>query len=74
MLFFIMLFLSGASVPTEVMSDTMKRIGDFLPLTYGVDLLQAAWYGSGWDWGAAIVLGGIVVAAAWLSLRVYRWG
>ena len=27
-------------MPIEVMSDTMKRIGDFLPLTYGVDLLQ----------------------------------
>ena len=48
MLFFVMLFLSGASVPMEVMSDTMKSIGDFLPLTYGVDLLQAAWSGGTW--------------------------
>ena len=74
MLFFVMLFVSGASVPTEVMSDTMKRIGDFLPLTYSVDILQAAWYGSGWDWVAAIVLAAIIIAAGWLSLRVYRWG
>ena len=74
MLFFVMLFLSGASVPTEVMSDTMKRIGDFLPLTYGVDLLQGAWTGGTWDWLSAIVLIGIVVVAGFLSLRVYRWG
>jgi ABC-2 type transport system permease protein len=74
MLFFVMLFLSGASVPMEVMSDTMKRIGDFLPLTYGVDLLQGAWSGGAWDWTAAIVLLGIAVVASFLSLRVYRWG
>jgi ABC-2 type transport system permease protein len=74
MLFFVMLFLSGASVPTEVMSDTMRRIGDFLPLTYGVELLQGAWIGGTWDWFAAIVLLGIAVVAGFLSLRVYRWG
>ena len=74
MLFFVMLFLSGAGPPTEVMSETMTRIGDFLPLTYGVDLLQAAWSGGAWDWTAAIVLIGIVVVAGYLSLRVYRWG
>ena len=74
MLFFVMLFLSGASVPMEVMSGTMKRIGDFLPLTYGVDLLQGAWSGGTWDWTAAIVLAAIAVVAGALSLRLYRWG
>jgi ABC-2 type transport system permease protein len=74
MLFFVMLFLSGASVPMEVMSNTMVKIGDFLPLTYGVDLLQAAWSGGTWDWTAAIVLIGIAIVAGFLSLRVYRWG
>lgn len=74
MLFFVMLFLGGASVPPEVMSSTMSRIGDFLPLTYGVDLLQGAWSGGTWDWFAALVLLGIAVVAGFLSLRVYRWG
>jgi ABC-2 type transport system permease protein len=74
MLFFVMLFLGGASVPPEVMSGTMSRIGDFLPLTYGVDLLQKAWTGGAWDWLAAIVLLGIALVAGFLSLRVYRWG
>jgi ABC-2 type transport system permease protein len=74
MLFFVMLFLSGASVPMEIMSGTMKSIGDFLPLTYGVDLLQGAWTGGTWDWPSAIVLIGIAIVAGFLSLRVYRWG
>ena len=74
MLFFVMLFVGGAGPPTEVMSDTMIRIGDFLPLSYAVDLLQAAWNGAGWDWPAALVLGGIALVAGWASLRAYRWG
>lgn len=74
MLFFVMLFLSGAGPPTDVMSDTMKGIGDALPLTYGVDLLQAAWSGGTWDWPSALVLLGITIVAGFLSLRVYRWG
>jgi ABC-2 type transport system permease protein len=74
MLFFVMLFLGGASVPPDVMSSTMSRIGDFLPLTYGVDLLQGAWSGGTWDWSAAVVLLGITLIAGLLSLRVYRWG
>jgi ABC-2 type transport system permease protein len=73
MLFFVMLFLSGASVPTEVMSSTMIKIGDALPLTYGVDLLQRAWTGGTWDWRAATVLLGIAIVAGLASLRVYRW-
>lgn len=74
MLFFVMLLLGGAGPPTEMMSDTMKRIGDALPLTYGIELLQAAWNGGGWDWTAAVVLAVIAGVAAVLSLRVYRWG
>jgi ABC-2 type transport system permease protein len=74
MLFFVMLFLSGAGPPTAVMSDTMKRIGDFLPLTYAVNALQAAWNGTGWDTAALIVLGATAIVTGWLSLRVYRWG
>ena len=73
MLFFVMLFLSGAGPPTEVMSDTMVRIADFLPLTYAVEVLQDGWNGRPWDWAAHAVLGGIAVVCGWLSLRLYGW-
>lgn len=73
MLFFVMLFISGASVPVAVMSDTMTRIADFLPLTYAVRALQDAWNDAGWDWLDYAVLGGIAVLGALLSLRLYRW-
>ena len=74
MLFFVMLFLSGAGPPTEVMSDRMRRIGDFLPLTYAIDVMQHGWNGAGWDVEGFIVLAAITVVAGWTALRVYRWG
>jgi len=74
MLFFVMLFVSGTGPPVEAMSDTLLRIGDFLPLTYAVEALQDAWNGLGWNWPDLAVLAGITVVAGWLSLRVYRWG
>lgn len=74
MLFFVMLFLSGAGPPTEVMSDRMRAIADFLPLTYAIDVMQKGWNDAGWDGAGFIVLGGITVVAGWLALRVYRWG
>ncbi len=74
MLFFVMLFLSGAGPPVEAMSQTMLRIADFLPLTYAVSALQAAWGGFGWPTRDLAVLAAIAVLAGWLSLRVYRWG
>jgi len=73
MLFFVMLFLSGAGPPTEVMSATMLRIADFLPLTYAVNALQDAWNARGWDRQAYAVLGAITLVAGWLSLRLYNW-
>ncbi|MEZ5125489.1 MAG: ABC transporter permease [Thermoleophilia bacterium] len=73
MLFFVMLFLSGAGPPVEVMSDTMSRIADFLPLTYAVNALQDAWNGRAWDVRDYLVLGGIALVAGWLSLRLYGW-
>ena len=73
MLFFVMLFVSGAGPPVEVMSAKMTRIADFLPLTYAVTALQDAWNGVGWGTADLIVLAGIALVAGWLSLRVYRW-
>lgn len=74
MLFFVMLFLSGAGPPTEVMSERMRRIGDFLPLTYAIDAMQQGWNGGGWDEVALLVLAALTIAVGWLALRVYRWG
>ena len=43
--YFTMLFLSGATMPKEMFSDTLLTISKFLPLTYVVDLLQGVFTG-----------------------------
>lgn len=43
--YFIMLFLSGATVPAMLFPDTFKKISAFLPMTYAVDLVQGVFAG-----------------------------
>ena len=47
-IFYPMMFLSGASIPLEVMPETIQRIANFLPLTYVVNLLRGLWFGDTW--------------------------
>lgn len=43
--YFIMLFLSGATMPDMLFPDTVKKISAFLPMTHAVDLMQGAFAG-----------------------------
>lgn len=43
--YFIMLFLSGATMPDMLFPDTIKRISNLLPMTHAVDLMQGAFAG-----------------------------
>ena len=74
-IFYPMMFLSGASVPLEVMPETVRRISDFVPLTYVVSLLRGLWFGNGWGehLTEVIVLGGVLVVCAGLAARFFRW-
>lgn len=44
-IYFAMLFLSGATMPDMLFPDTIKRISAFLPMTYAVDLMQGVFAG-----------------------------
>lgn len=68
-----MLFLSGAAMPRETMPETIQKIGNFLPLTYVVELLKGLWFGQGWNWGAVAVLLGVLAAGTLLATRTFRW-
>jgi len=73
--FYPMMFISGAGIPLEVMPPTIRRIADFLPLTYVVKLLRGLWFGE--SWGDHLlevaVLGGILVVCTALAARLFRW-
>jgi ABC-2 type transport system permease protein len=74
-IFYPMMFLSGAGMPLEILPPTIRRIADFLPLTYVAKLLRGLWFGE--TWGDHLlevaVLGGILVVCTALAARLFRW-
>ena len=75
-IFYPMMFLSGASVPLEVMPETIERIAEFLPLTYAVRLLRGMWFAEPWGdhlLEVAVLVGVLIVCGA-LASRFFRWG
>ena len=74
-IFYPMMFLSGASIPLEVMPETIQRIADFLPLTYVVRLLLGLWFGDAWGEHLleTAVLAGVLLVCTALAARFFRW-
>jgi len=70
-----MMFLSGATIPYELLPSAVQRIADFLPLTYVVKLMRGLWCGKPWsELGLEVlVLTGILVACGVISARFFRW-
>lgn len=48
-LYFLMLFTSGATLPAELFPEGLKTFTDFLPLTHVVEVLQCSFYGDPLD-------------------------
>ena len=71
--FFPMMFLSGAALPRTLLSETIQDVAQVLPLTHVVTLIDDAWSGAGWNRAAMLVLVGVLVAGVALSTRLFRW-
>ena len=74
-IFYPMMFLSGASIPLELMPETIQRIANFLPLTYVVRLLRGLWFGDAWGEHLleTAVLAGVLLVCTALAARFFRW-
>jgi len=74
-LFFPMLFLSGATIPMQELPETMQTIGRMLPLTHVVQLLQGLWFGESWGEQLAHlgVLVGMLAFGVVVSAKTFRW-
>ncbi len=74
-IFFPMMFLSGAGMPMQLLPEGLRRVSDFLPLTYVVRLVQGLWFGDAWSglWLPTLVLVGILLVGTILSTRLFRW-
>jgi len=73
LLFFVMFVLAGGGPPREVMTQTMRWIGDVTPLRHVIILLQDPWLGFAWNGTASLIVVGFMVAAAVVSVRFFRW-
>jgi ABC-2 type transport system permease protein len=71
-LFFVMMMISGAGPPPEVLSGPLRVIADGLPLTYGIRLIQDPWLGFAWEGRALLVTAGFLLGAVALALRPIR--
>jgi ABC-2 type transport system permease protein len=75
LLYFPMIFLSGATVPYEVMPEPMQKVMNVLPLTQGIKLLK------GFSLGlppenmlvAICIIGGISVISIVLAVKFFSW-
>ncbi len=72
-LFFVMMMLSGAGPPFEVMTGVMRHVSDILPLTYVTRILQAPWLGTGLAWREVAVTCAITLAAAITARVAFCW-
>lgn len=74
-IFYPMLFLSGASIPLQELPEAVRSFSRFLPLTHVVTLLQGLWFGE--PWGDHLtelaVLFGVLIGGVLLSAKTFRW-
>lgn len=74
-LLYVMVYLSGGTVPLEVMPEAVKTVTRFIPLTYVVDLLRGLWAGE--SFGEHLleiaVLAGITLVGTFIAALTFRW-
>jgi ABC-2 type transport system permease protein len=72
---FPMMFLSGAAIPLEILSDKVVNISRFMPLYHIVTFMRGLWIGESWSehYIAIFVLIGILVVGTAISAKLFKW-
>lgn len=72
--YFVMLFLSGATIPDMFFSGAVKKIAALLPMTYAVDLMQGIFAGErlGGHGKELLVLGAVAAGCTAVGAVLYR--
>lgn len=73
--FYPMLFLSGAAIPQEAMPESVRYVSRFLPLTHVVKLLQGMWFGKplGEYLVEITILVGMLILGTIVAAWAFRW-
>jgi ABC-2 type transport system permease protein len=74
-LFYPMIFLSGATIPLEAMKGAIRTYAKAIPLTHVVTLLRGLWAGEAWGQHLTEVwvLGAIFLIGIAISAFTFRW-
>lgn len=72
---FPLMFLSGAAIPLEVLPEKVLNISKYLPLYHVVTFMRGLWAGNSWSehWIEIIVIIGLLVVGAAVSIKTFRW-
>ena len=75
LLYFPMLFISGSTLPRELLPETIVTVSKIFPLTHSVTVLRDVWLGGALnDYGLELViLAGFAVVCTAISIKVFRW-
>jgi ABC-2 type transport system permease protein len=74
-IFYPMIFLTGATIPREVMPASIQGVARFLPLDPVVKVLQGMWRGDAWSGhvGHVLFLAGLAVVGSVVAVKTFRW-
>lgn len=75
LVYFPMLFLSGATIPYELFPAGLQKVANVLPLAQGIKLMKAVSMGMEMDsiWKIVALLVGITLVCGAISVRTFRW-
>ena len=71
-LWFMLLLICGGGPPPEVLPDSLRTLGDWLPLTPVIEMVQEPWLTGTWAWrstASSLVIGAGSAAVAWWRFR-----
>lgn len=74
-IYFPMIFLSGATMPLEMFPNILQKISNILPLTHGVKLLRGMWFNESiFDYTTElIILICITIVCTITSIKFFKW-
>lgn len=75
LVYFPMLFLSGATIPYELFPAGLQKVASVLPLTQGIKLMKAASMGTQVEsvMGIIVILVVITIVCTVISVKTFRW-
>lgn len=71
--FFPMVFVSGAMIPREVTSESMRAVGDLTPMAPVVETIRDAWAGNALSPLTLSLMAAIALVAGGAAVRAFRW-